>query len=100
VTTSNTTECAAAKSSACLLLTLVLVTLLPACGGVTRDDEQDDPVRDAAVEERACLPNCTVGHQCCIGSCSGPPAETSTDCCACVAGEVDSRECGGTCASE
>jgi len=96
---------AAAKSWTCLVLTLALVTLLPACGsrtplGVAGDDERDDPVRDAAVEERSCLPNCTVGHQCCIGSCFGPPAETSTDCCECLAGEVDSRECGGTCAGE
>jgi hypothetical protein len=50
--------------------------------------------------ERACLPNCTVGHECCAGSCSGPAVKTPNDCCACLSGEVNSMTCaGGRCGS-
>ncbi|MEZ4295590.1 MAG: hypothetical protein R3B70_11490 [Polyangiaceae bacterium] len=46
-------------------------------------------------EERACLPNCNIGHLCCVGGCDGPAAETVNDCCACLPGEVNSNECPG-----
>jgi hypothetical protein len=47
--------------------------------------------------ERVCGPNCTVGHQCCIGGCDGPPAVTFNDCCQCLPGEVSSFDCDGEC---
>jgi hypothetical protein len=43
--------------------------------------------------ERQCAPNCTVGHHCCVGGCSGPAAPTPNDCCTCLPGEVSSIEC-------
>lgn len=55
------------------------------------------------VEERTCLPDCTIGHRCCVGSCGGPAVITETDCCSCLDGEVDSGDCpdftcgGGQC---
>jgi hypothetical protein len=43
--------------------------------------------------ERLCAPNCTIGHQCCIGGCDGPAANTPSPCCSCLPGEVDSSQC-------
>lgn len=45
--------------------------------------------------ERACAPNCTIGHRCCIGGCDGPAAVTENDCCTCLDGEVSSATCPG-----
>ena len=53
-----------------------------------------------ASQERICPSNCTIGHQCCIGGCDGPPAVMENDCCHCVNGEVNSNQCGGTCGGE
>jgi hypothetical protein len=43
------------------------------------------------------IPNCTVGHQCCLGGCSGPAVPMPSDCCTCLEGEVSSAYCGGVC---
>jgi hypothetical protein len=42
---------------------------------------------------RICPPNCTVGHQCCKGSCGGLPVPMFNSCCSCLQGEVDSLTC-------
>ncbi len=48
--------------------------------------------------DRSCPPNCTVGHQCCAGSCAGSAVAMPNDCCSCLTGEVSSAPCGGHCA--
>jgi hypothetical protein len=53
------------------------------------------PAGEGGAAERSCLPNCTVGHQCCWGGCSGPAVETEGACCECLDGEVDSSSCPG-----
>jgi hypothetical protein len=83
--------------------TVLLMALLAAgCGARTSlvvDDKADETSTgsassgDASPPERSCLPNCTFGHQCCIGGCGGPPAVTENDCCTCLPGEVSSQEC-------
>lgn len=45
---------------------------------------------------RTCLPDCTIGHQCCFGGCDGPMVATETDCCTCLDNEVRSNECPGS----
>lgn len=76
---------------------LFVALLLSACGART---EIAAPERDAGakdvVEERVCLPNCTVGHACCAGSCAGPPVTTPDGCCSCLPGEVSSMACAGS----
>jgi len=54
-------------------------------------------VPDATPAERSCPANCTVGHQCCAGSCSGAAAVMPSGCCSCLPGEVSSAACGGRC---
>ena len=80
---------------------LLVACLASGCGARTAlptDQETDEPstgatTGDAGPQERICAPNCTIGHQCCVGGCGGPPAVTETDCCACLPGEVNSQEC-------
>ena len=48
-------------------------------------------------DERSCPPNCTVGHECCFATCSGPAVEMPSDCCTCLPGEISSFDCGGQC---
>lgn len=53
------------------------------------------PDGGGAGSDRTCPPNCTVGHECCAGSCSGPAVQMPNDCCSCLPGEVSSATCGG-----
>jgi hypothetical protein len=48
---------------------------------------------DAGTEERTCWPNCTVGHECCLGGCDGPTVPTENGCCECLPGEVSTFDC-------
>lgn len=85
------------------------VVLAASCGARSQIPEPEsvaDPGAGgggAAPAEHACLPNCTVGHRCCVGGCDGPAAATVNDCCACLPGEVSSGLCadhtcgGGEC---
>jgi hypothetical protein len=90
------------RSLAAWVATILLVACLaPGCGARTSlpgEQETDEPTTgatsgDAGPRERVCLPNCTIGHQCCIGGCGGPPAPTATGCCECFPGEVNSNYC-------
>jgi hypothetical protein len=80
--------------------------VLAACGArsslAESDPIVDTPIPDASAGdagagERHCLPNCTVGDECCIGGCDGPPADTFNGCCTCLPGEVSSFDCDGLC---
>ena len=79
---------------------VVLLLLLGACGARTMlgaPETDASVIKDAGVdaqEERSCLVECTFGHQCCAGSCSGPAVPMSSDCCTCLPGEVNSETCG------
>jgi hypothetical protein len=80
---------------------VVMATIVVAACGAKSDlgapGERDDPGTGGA-RERTCLPNCTIGHECCVGSCSGSPVQTPTACCECLPGEVNSMNCAqGTC---
>lgn len=65
------------------------------CAPGTHCDTTTAKCVDDASAGRSCLPNCTVGHECCVGSCSGPAASMPSDCCACLPGEVNSTTCSG-----
>lgn len=63
-------------------------------GGVDSGNEAaTDVVEQPDTGGRVCPPNCTVGHQCCKGSCGGLPAPMFNTCCSCLQGEVDSLTC-------
>ena len=86
-----------------LLLTFTLA-LAAGCGARSSlhepDGNQASSGADASADsggERSCLPNCTVGHECCLGSCDGPAVQMPSDCCSCLAGEVSSFDCGLPC---
>jgi hypothetical protein len=53
--------------------------------------EDAGPVADAG--ERLCLPNCFIGHECCLGGCDGPRVPTLNGCCTCLPGEVSTFDC-------
>lgn len=80
---------------------LVVIGLAAGCGArtslvVDRETDEESSAAssgDASPPERSCLPNCTIGHKCCIGGCGGPAAVTENDCCACLPGEVSSQLC-------
>lgn len=78
-------------------LAFALALSAQACGARTELDTPEGAggasASSATGVERTCLPNCTVGHECCVGGCGGPPAVTLNDCCACLPGEVDSNDC-------
>lgn len=83
------------------MLVFGAAVLVEACGARTELPAPQDsgaaggPGSSSATGlERICLLNCTVGHQCCIGGCDGPAAETLNDCCKCLPGEVSSTDCG------
>jgi hypothetical protein len=80
-----------------ILLIALLSLVATSCGARTGLPDENDsgaPMGGAAAGgERSCLPTCTIGHQCCVGGCDGPPAELPNDCCTCIEGEVDSRDC-------
>lgn len=86
-----------------LLLTLGLALGAVGCGTRSSIPEpQIDIDVDAGTSadgggERSCPPNCTVGHECCAGSCDGAAVEMPSDCCTCLPGEVSSFMCGGAC---
>ena len=64
------------------------------------DGDQTSSGADASADggaERTCPPNCTIGHECCLGSCDGPAVQMPSDCCSCLAGEVSSFDCGQPC---
>jgi len=67
--------------------------LEPSLDGGVADEEG----ADASPGERACPPECAVGHACCAGGCDGPPVQMPSDCCSCLPGEVTSWDCGGAC---
>ena len=81
----------------------LLAVALAACGArseVLEPDPATNPGADGGggAAERVCLPNCSVGHECCVGGCGGPAVATDTACCTCLDGEVDSSTCpGATC---
>jgi hypothetical protein len=87
-----------------LLFTFALTLGAPGCGARSSiPDPQSDAgafAADASTDggQRSCAPNCTVGHECCAGGCDGPAVQMPSDCCACLAGEVSSFDCGGPCA--
>jgi len=77
----------------------VLFLAASACGARTEiaAPEQDasvDTIARDVTEERSCPFDCTIGHQCCAGSCSGPAVPMPNDCCQCLPGEVNSMTCG------
>ncbi|MFO0755183.1 MAG: hypothetical protein U0359_01725 [Byssovorax sp.] len=86
------------------LLLLIALGLGSACGarsslpgdeldaGIT-EVPADASTGDASPAERACPPECAVGHECCAGSCLGPPVPMPSDCCTCLEGEVSSATC-------
>jgi hypothetical protein len=84
-----------------LLPLLGLTLTVIACGA--RSEIMDPDVEaasgggggEAPAGERMCLPNCTIGHECCVGGCGGPAAVTENDCCACLDGEIESSTCPG-----
>ncbi|MCA9619244.1 MAG: hypothetical protein KC731_09480 [Myxococcales bacterium] len=83
-----------------LSLALSLLLVVSACGARseleapdTEDGGGDVAAGGGAAEERVCAPNCTIGHRCCQGGCSGPAAPTMNDCCTCLRGEVSSADC-------
>jgi hypothetical protein len=82
---------------ACMRLLLGLMFFVAACGAHSDLVTPAPTQRDGGTEKRACLPNCSVGHQCCLGGCNGPAVVTENDCCTCLEGEISSGECGGTC---
>ena len=78
---------------------LLLLVFLCACGARTeiaapQHDASVDAIAPDVSEERSCPFDCTVGHQCCAGSCSGPAVPMPNDCCQCLPGEVNSMTCG------
>ena len=80
-------------------LTRAALLLLSACGARTElgAPEHDASVAEAAIDahqERSCPFYCTIGHQCCAGSCRGPAVPMPNDCCTCLPGEVNSMKCG------
>jgi hypothetical protein len=66
-------------------------------GGVDAPAETTPDVAQPDVDTggRTCPPNCTVGHQCCKGTCGGLPVAMPSSCCSCLQGEVDSITCSG-----
>jgi hypothetical protein len=93
---------------------VVVALVFAACGGKTIDNLEggppNNPAGDTGTETgtptvidaggRICPSNCTVGHQCCEGTCSGIPASMYNSCCNCLPGEVDSIQCPkGKCGS-
>ena len=53
---------------------------------------------DGGTGSRTCPPECYVGHECCLGGCSGPAAPMPSDCCSCLPGEVNTMyDCDGLC---
>ena len=90
----------------------VVAAVFAACGGKTdvptgdpsenesgadtgKDVVQPDVAPDVDTGGRICPPNCTVGHQCCKGTCGGLPVAMPSSCCSCLQGEVDSMTCSG-----
>lgn len=77
--------------------TLLTLALVVSCGARTPVDApevdgggaSDAAVEDGSSGERECPPDCTIGHQCCVGSCDGPAVPMPNDCCACLPGEVN-----------
>ena len=88
---------------AVLLVGIEAAACLLACGA--RSDLSES-VDDATVPTggtggtaaRVCPPECYVGHECCLGSCSGPAVAMPSDCCSCLPGEVNTMyDCDGLC---
>lgn len=83
---------------------LSVLLALAACGARSSTPAPDVDVAtggaagSGGAAPRSCAPNCTIGHQCCLGGCDGPAVETPNDCCVCLPGEVNSSMCaGGVC---
>ena len=76
-------------------MVLALAAVLVACGGKAVIDGTAQG--DGGADPRTCPPECYVGHECCLGSCSGPAVPMPSDCCSCLDGEVSSAYCGGLC---
>lgn len=99
------------KSAALAILPLFGIALtIVACGARSEiaapevaEDSGEGGSGGTATTPRSCAPNCTIGHRCCVGGCSGPAAATENDCCECLDGEVNSSNCpaavcgGGAC---
>jgi hypothetical protein len=87
------------------LALLVLALGAAACGArssISIPEPQGDAgalAADASAEpsQRSCAPDCTIGHECCLGTCDGPAVQLPGDCCSCIAGEISSFDCGGLC---
>ena len=82
------------------VLAAVAALALPALTGCGARSALVDPApdadageEDAATPVRACGPDCTIGHHCCVGSCDGPAVVLPSDCCECLPGEVSSFLC-------
>jgi len=90
-----------ARTSRVKLLLGIAMVFAVACGAKSElgvpdpDDERSAGGGGSSAGERSCLPNCTVGHLCCAGSCDGPAVQTRNDCCECLPGEVNSSACPG-----
>lgn len=85
------------------LAAVALAALLAGCGARSQllapDETGEGGAGGGAPCERSCLPNCSIGHECCQGGCGGPAVPLDSDCCVCLPGEVSSADCpGGTCA--
>jgi hypothetical protein len=96
------------KPSSAFLDLLVIIaagTCLLACGArsdLTESAEKDTttvPTGGAGgTAARVCPPECAIGHECCLGGCSGPAVPMPSDCCSCLQGEVNTMyDCDGQC---
>ena len=89
-----------------LLWAVALAAIVAACGSRTgfetaaTQEGATDAAADGSTPKRTCAVTlCTIGHQCCIGGCAGPPAIMPSDCCPCLSSEVNSQSCPhGRCA--
>jgi len=94
------------SSCRCLLLFAFTLAALATAGCGARSSIPEPPsdagasAADASTDggQRSCPPNCTIGHECCAGSCDGPAVPMPSDCCSCLPGEVSSFYCDGLCA--
>jgi hypothetical protein len=86
-----------------LLVGIAAAACLLGCGARSDLSESMEPEvktvpTDGGAGTRTCPPECAIGHQCCLGGCSGPAVPMPSDCCSCLPGEVNTMyDCNGLC---
>ena len=88
-----------------LLVGIAGAACLLACGARSELSESMEPeVKTVPTDggggtgARVCPPECYVGHECCLGGCSGPAVPMPSDCCSCLPGEANTMyDCDGQC---